>query len=321
MTIPRHTSWWTKGKIMLKRMMEEKEMERLVHCSFGYVATRGGIVIVVGKSGESSGECVTNRQWILSESVWKHGVEEGCDYREAVLRRQPAFSVGDSAAGQLCERYVFVVPVSDSGGGGVYFHSAKLAIVGVRGEEEEWKVEVKKRSERESWSCSNHCIWRRRRTSWLGICLTRSRWCCSEWERKWWASGSLWRSSRTTVWFYWTTYSQVSLCRITRWYVWVRLMSISWWSICRKWVVLEYCSSSIPRFLPRFSACSRTPFSFFLTKEKACFTVCLLVFLHSEEKLMMRSRRCMTPTSKHSKNSTPSIASITPCAVVLDHQA
>lgn len=62
MTIPRHTSWWVKAKMMVRRMREEKEMERVVSCPFGYVATRGGIVVVVGKSGDGCDEGVMKRK-------------------------------------------------------------------------------------------------------------------------------------------------------------------------------------------------------------------------------------------------------------------
>ena len=48
--------------MMARRMREEKEMERVVSCPFGYVATRGGIVVVVGKSGDGCDEGVMRRK-------------------------------------------------------------------------------------------------------------------------------------------------------------------------------------------------------------------------------------------------------------------
>ena len=63
--------------MMVKRMREEREIERVVSCPFGYVATRGGIVVVVGKSGNGYDEGVMRRKRAVPKSVWQHGVEEG----------------------------------------------------------------------------------------------------------------------------------------------------------------------------------------------------------------------------------------------------
>lgn len=63
--------------MMARRMREEKEMERVVSCPFGYVATRGGIVVVVGKSGDGCDEGVMRRKRVVPESVREHGIEEG----------------------------------------------------------------------------------------------------------------------------------------------------------------------------------------------------------------------------------------------------